>query len=123
MGERTVPSHVERSKEKYNVKWVLTVHLKKVHSYAIEKGKPGHPLTHLESPKRHKHVAMNTRVLNDPIVKWAKGCNSYKDHHCNKVELVAKDYKRLGGDQKTSYGKGCLKTSIANPQDSKLGIW
>jgi hypothetical protein len=61
---------------------------------------------------------MNVKVFSDPIAKWAKGCNLYKDHHYNKVGLVAKDYKRPGGDQKTSSSKGFLKTFVANPQDS-----
>jgi hypothetical protein len=122
MGERMVPSHVARSKEKYNVKWLLIAHLKKVHRFAIKKGKFGHLLTHLEVPKQQNHVAMNVRVLSDPIVKWAKGCNSYKDHHYNKIGLVAKDYRRPRGDQKTSSGKGFPKTSIANLQDSNLGV-
>jgi hypothetical protein len=109
--------------EKYNVKRLLITHLKKVHSFAIEKAKPNHLFTHLEGPKRQNHVAMNVRVLNDPIVKWAKGYNSYKDHHYNKMGLVAKDYKKPRGDQKTSSSKSCLKTFVTDPQDYNLGVW
>jgi hypothetical protein len=43
MGERTVPSRVARSKEKYNVKWLLITHFKKMHSFAIKKGQVWSP--------------------------------------------------------------------------------
>ncbi len=39
---------VEDYMEKYNMKWLLTTHSKKMHSLALEKGKLGCPSTHIK---------------------------------------------------------------------------
>ncbi len=53
--------------KKYSTKWLLTVHLKKVHSLATEKGKHDPLSTCPEGPKQQNHIVMNAKVLSDPL--------------------------------------------------------
>ncbi len=54
---------VEDCTKKYSTKQFLIVHLKKMHNLTTGKGKPGHP----EGPKQQNHIAMNVKVISDPI--------------------------------------------------------
>jgi hypothetical protein len=58
---------VEDCINKYSVKWLLTVHFKKMHNLTTEKAKPGRLSTCHEGFKRQNQTAMNTKVLSDPI--------------------------------------------------------
>jgi len=81
----------------------------------------------LKGPKRQHHAAMNVKVLSDPnsncVTKRTEGCSSYEDHCYIKVGLVVEDCKRPREGKKTSFGKGCPRTSISNSQDSSLEVW
>jgi hypothetical protein len=51
----------------YCAKWLLTKHLKDVHSLVAEKSKPGRPLTAAGGPRHQDHGKMNARILGNAM--------------------------------------------------------
>jgi len=47
----------------YCAKWLLTKHLKEVHSLVAEKSKPGRLSTSVGGPQHQDHAKMNARIL------------------------------------------------------------
>ncbi len=55
----------------YFTKWLLTKHLKKVHSLVVEKDEPRRPSTSKGGPQHQDHVKMNTCILNAMVMeRW-----------------------------------------------------
>ncbi len=55
----------------YSTKWLLTKHLKEVHSLMVGKDKPKRPSTSKRSPQHQDHVKMNTCILDAMVMeKW-----------------------------------------------------
>jgi hypothetical protein len=51
----------------YCAKWLLTKHLKEVHSLVAEKSKPGRPSVAAGGPRHQDHAKMNTRILGNAM--------------------------------------------------------
>ncbi len=51
----------------YCAKWLLTKHLKEVHSLVAEKSKPGRPSTAAGGPRHQDHAKMNARILGNAM--------------------------------------------------------
>ncbi len=51
----------------YCAKWLLTKHLKEVHSLVAEKSKPGRLLTTTGGPQHQDHAKMNARILGNAM--------------------------------------------------------
>ncbi len=93
---------VEDYAEKQNTKWLLIVHLKKMHSLATEKGKCGRLSMHLKGFKQQTHTAMNAKVLNDPIAIMQQNEQKATAHtkiptivEWDQLQKIAKDLKEV----------------------------
>jgi hypothetical protein len=51
----------------YCAKWLLTKHLKEVHSLVAEKSKPRRLLTSARGPRHQDHAKMNARILGNAM--------------------------------------------------------
>jgi hypothetical protein len=51
----------------YCAKWLLTKHLKEVHSLVAEKSKPGRPSTSAGGPRHQDHAKMHARILGNAM--------------------------------------------------------
>ncbi len=81
----------------YYAKWLLTKHLKEVHSLVAEKSKPGRPSIAARGPWHQDHAKMNVRILGNAMAvqrrndqKVANRARAKAEREWNHLVILAK---------------------------------
>jgi hypothetical protein len=77
----------------YYAKWLLTKHLKEMHSLVAKKAKLGRPSPYEGGPRHQNHVKMNARILGDATAVQRR--NDQKVINCARAKTQHKWDKLL----------------------------
>jgi hypothetical protein len=70
----------------YCAKWLLTKHLKEVHSLVAKKTKPGRPSISKGGPQHQDYAKMNTRILGNAMAVQRQNDQKVNNYICAKAQ-------------------------------------